>query len=126
MIKGIGIDTVLINDFTDMIHRADSNFLDHTFSVAELTEAKKHSDHGRYLASRFAAKEACFKAVRPSCKSDIDPRIFSILNKKGGEPYVRLTPALREILKYAGIDRLHISITDEGNLVTCVAISEEL
>jgi len=127
MIKGIGVDTTKICDISRIMEEEglSSSFIRYTFTQAEQLEGAERPQPADYFASRFAAKEAVFKAVaRLLPEKTFDLRIVETLNAEDGSPYVNIDGKLRPILDSAGIDVLHISITSEDDRVTAFVISE--
>ena len=66
MVKGIGIDAVVIGDIADLLARMSKGVLSRIFTEGELSSAQEKADPAEYLASRFAVKEAAFKAIAPN------------------------------------------------------------
>jgi len=105
MIKGIGIDTVEVSRIAKSLE--NDSFINKVFTKAEI--ANKHGDRNTYYATRFAGKEAVFKANGgPDDWTQIE-----ILNKEDGSPYC------------SNIKNSHISITTEGGFATAICIIEE-
>ena len=125
MVKGIGIDMVEIPRMkTIMEKNAGGAFLRRTFTDAEREAAATMHDPAEYYATRFAAKEAVFKAVAhltPSGRFDL--RIIETLNYEDGAPYVNITERLKPVLEEAGVTRILISITTEGDCAAAYAIA---
>lgn len=110
MIIGIGIDTVEINRIKDSMKIP--NFLESTFTVHEMRNC--HGDEASYYATRFACKEAVFKAVGVPK----DWRKIEILNDEDGKPYVSLRAEYEELY-------IHVSITIEAGLATSFCVAEK-
>ena len=104
MIKGIGVDIVKINRFEDV----SEHFINRILTKEELEVYHKREDKVRYLASRFAAKEAYFKATQ-----DIHYLSISVLNDENGAPYI------------LNKKNIHLSISDEDEYVIAYLILEE-
>lgn len=110
MILGIGIDTVEISRMAKSL--SIPTFLTSTFTPAEI--ANEHGNREEYYATRFACKEAVFKAIgEPK-----DWRLIETLNREDGSPYV----VMRE--EYGNV-RIQISITTEAGLATSFCVVEE-
>lgn len=109
MILGIGIDTVEISRMTKSL--SIPSLLTSLFTSSEI--ANEHGNREEYYATRFACKEAVYKALR--IKQDW--RKIEILNRKDGSPYV----VMRE--EYGNV-RIHISITTEAGLATAFCVVE--
>lgn len=104
MIKGIGVDLVKISRFNDVTN----HFIDRILTKEEKEEYNKRSDKVNYLASRFASKEAYFKATQ-----DIHYLSISILNDEKGKPFI------------LNKKNIHLSISDEDEYVIAYLIVEE-
>ncbi len=126
MIRGIGVDTVNIQDIQRFLGEQgiQSAYARHTFTPAERDCAERSSDAAEYLASRFAAKEAVFKALAHLTeKHAFDLRIVETLNAADGAPYINAEP-LQELMASAGVSRFYISITTEDQYATAFVVAE--
>ena len=125
MVKGIGVDTVDINEVDRLVNMKGNAFLHQVFTKNEIKEYKNSSNQNEFLATRFAAKEAVFKAVAHLTKSkSFDFRIVETLNEADGRPYVNIEGELKKILIDAGVNNILISLTTECNLATAFVISQ--
>ena len=125
MIRNIGIDTTTISEMARISEGLGKGGLSRMFTAGELTASYGAPDPAEYLATRFAAKEAAFKAVAHLLKEKhFDLRVIETLNHDDGSPYVNVTDGLRDVLNRAGVNNLHISITTEGDLATAFVIAE--
>jgi len=104
MIKGIGVDIVKISRFENV----SEHFIDRILTLEEKNEFHKREDKIKYLASRFAAKEAYFKASQ-----DVHYLSVSVLNDEKGAPYI------------LNKKNIHLSISDEDEYVIAYLILEE-
>lgn len=124
MIKGIGVDMVDIRDVKRYLQ--NPTFAKHTFTIQEQQEAEKRLNTAEYLATRFAAKEAVFKAIASNTlKKGFDFRIVETLNREDGSPEIIVNEALRVLLNQAGVKNLHISITTETDYAIAFVIAED-
>ena len=95
------------------------------FTAAELAVSCGVVDPAEYLATRFAAKEAVFKAVAQFLEGGhFDLRVVETLNHDDGSPYVNVNARLRDILHRAGVSNLLISVSTEGDFATAFVIAE--
>jgi len=127
MIKGIGVDTASIKAIKHYMESASlsGSFIKRTFSQTEQEQAKDRPRQDEYFASRFAAKEAVFKALAHILpEKGFDLRIVETLNHDDGCPYVNVNEKLRPLLELAGVSTLHISITSEDDYATAFVIAE--
>lgn len=114
MIKGIGIDTVDINRIKKSLEI--KGFLTSTFTENEINNC--HGNVNEYYATRFAAKEALYKAINKYLSVDL--RTIETLNNSDGSPYI----VMKKEYIDAGISKIHISITTEANLASAFCIIE--
>lgn len=129
MIRGIGVDTAGYEDFERYLSagKADDPFLRRTFTERERAAAAERPRPAEYYAGRFAAKEAVFKALgHLTPEKAFDFRIVETLTDVDGRPYINVTEKLEPILQAADVDRLHISITTEGECATAFVVAEKL
>lgn len=110
LIVGIGVDTVQISRVERSLFIP--NFINSTFTIKEIEN--EHGNRATYYATRFACKEAIFKAVGyPK-----DWRLIETLNRADGKPFVT------EREEFKGLD-IHISITIEAGLVIAFCVVEK-
>lgn len=129
MIRGIGVDTVSINEIAHFLKTENiaRSYLKHTFTDLEREAGKLRADQAEYYATRFAAKEAVFKALgHLTATKSFDFRLVETLNNPDGSPYVNITDHLRQIMSEADVDLLHISITTEADFATAFVVAEKL
>ena len=118
MIIGIGSDLIDIRRVEKVIERHGERFLSRIFTEVERAKAERraHTTIDTY-AKRFAAKEACSKALGTGIRLGVWWRDMGVVNLPGGRPTMRLTGgALKrlESLTPAGHEaRIDLSITDE-------------
>lgn len=125
MIIGIGVDVVSISELTSLKLRISETAFNRIFTDAELACVTDRSHPYEYLAGRFAAKEAVFKAVSPALNGvTFDLRMVETLSRPDGSPYIHVNDELRSILERAEVSRVHISITAEGDMAAAFAIAE--
>lgn len=127
MIKGIGVDTTDIYEIKEMLKCESFQhvFITHTFTAREIAVAKTVPEPAEYLSSRFAAKEAVFKATAHlTNKKSYDMRIIETLNHEDGSPYISVGPQLKDILEEIHVTELFISITTEGHYATAFVIAQ--
>ena len=114
MIKGIGVDAVSIQRMAQSINI--NGFIEGNFTPAEIRNC--HGDEAEYYATRFACKEAVYKAI--SKYISLDWRCIEVLNSPSGSPVVTHTAAYLD----AGIHRILISIATESDLAFAYCIAE--
>lgn len=125
MIKGIGIDAVVIRDMAELEKRMTKGALSRIFTQGELSAAQDRADPAEYLASRFAVKEAAFKAIAPGLSGEgFDYRRIETRNRENGSPYIYVDEFLRTVLDSADIKTLFVSITTTGGMAAAFVVAE--
>ncbi|WP_321971095.1 holo-ACP synthase [Paratractidigestivibacter sp.] len=130
MIKGVGIDLVDLEEFRRICEgfcaKTDEPcaFVARTFTAPELAQARERHDACQYLAGRFAAKEAVFKAVAPLTCDGFDLRRVETIDAPSGQPQVNMGGALAETYAAAGVGSILVSITNESGFVEAIALAQ--
>ena len=118
MILGIGSDITDVRRIAKVIERHGDRFLDRVFTAAERARAESKKNRVETYAKRFAAKEACAKALGTGLRAGVWWRDMGVVNLASGKPTMELTGgALRrlEALTPAGHEpRIDLTIADEG------------
>ena len=91
MILGIGTDLANIDRIQKTIDRFGQRFKDRVFTNIEQNKAEKRKDVAGTYAKRWAAKEACSKALGTGLAMGISWKDMSVLNLKSGQPTMELT-----------------------------------
>lgn len=117
MIIGLGIDMVDIRRIEKLLENYDARFEAKVFSAIEQEKAKSSRNPAASYAKRFAAKEACAKALGTGFRDGLFLQHIAIENDTNGAPKIILKGAAEERLKAitpAGkTAHIHVSLTDE-------------
>lgn len=125
MVRGIGVDMTEIKEVRRLAEATEGAFAEKTFTEKEREDALKATNRWEYLAARFAAKEAVFKALAHLTREKtFDFRKIEIRNHEDGTPYVVLTTMLQAMLRDAGVEKIHISLTHEKEYACAFVIAE--
>lgn len=131
MIIGIGNDLIDIRRFEKVMQRFETRFIARCFTQTEQEKAETRRPGGTHIntyAKRFAAKEACSKALGTGFSNGVFMRDIGVVNTPAGTPTLQLTGgALRrlEALTPAGHKpTIHITLTDEPPLAEALVIIE--
>ena len=125
MVLGVGFDLVKIKEVKRLAEDVGEAFVSKTFSQREREVYKTVSNPWEYLASRFAVKEAVFKALAHLTEDKtFDFRIVETLNHGDGSPYVKITPALKELMEEASIKKILVSVTHEEDYAGAFVVAE--
>lgn len=121
---GIGVDLVTISEIERLDQEAPA-FTQRTYTEREIAEAaSRGKSRASYLAGRFAAKEAVFKAIAHlSPGHTFDLRIVETLAADDGAPQINMTPAFSQICEKAGVESVHVSISNEGDFAIAFAVA---
>jgi holo-[acyl-carrier protein] synthase len=126
MILGVGSDLVDIRRIEKTIDRFGERFLDRIFTDAERVKCERRADRAASYARRFAAKEACSKALGTGFRDGVFWRDLSVVNLPSGQPSMRLTGGALErlaaITPHGMTARLDVSLTDEPPLAQAIVI----
>jgi len=117
MILGIGSDMVDIRRVEQVIGRHGERFLNRVFTPTELARAQRRANPSATYAKRFAAKEACAKALGTGIRKGVFWRDIGVVNLASGRPTMRLTGGalarLAAITPPGTEARIDVTITDE-------------
>ena len=126
MIVGIGSDVCDARRIAKVIERHGDRFLSRIFTPVERAKAERRRNRVETYAKRFAAKEACAKALGTGIRAGVWWRDMGVINRPSGQPTMQLTGgALRrlETLIPAGCaPRIDVTITDEGPMAQALVI----
>src|SRR5450755_2372053 len=130
MIIGIGSDLIDIRRVAKVIERHGERFLDRIFTDAERARAGRRAKNEKMVvatyAKRFAAKEACSKALGTGIRRGVWWRDVGVVNLPGGRPTMQLTGgalARLEAMTPPGHEaRIDLSITDDWPLAQAFVI----
>lgn len=125
MIFGIGTDIVECQRFESMWARHGSRLAERILSADELADCHTKSDMPRFLAKRFAAKEAFSKAVGSGLRSPVSLRRISVMHDAWGKPAFRFDDVLNRHLGHLGIKRHHLSVSDESSVIVAFVVLEQ-
>jgi holo-[acyl-carrier protein] synthase len=126
MILGIGSDLVDVGRIEKVIARHGERFLVRIFTAAERARAERRPNRAATYAKRFAAKEACAKALGTGLRAGVFWRDMGVVNLPSGRPTLRLSGGalarLRAITPPGCEAQIDLTITDEGPLAQALVI----
>jgi holo-[acyl-carrier protein] synthase len=126
MILGIGSDLIDIRRIEHVIERFGDRFLDRIFTDVERCICERRADRSASYARRFAAKEACSKALGTGFRGGVFWRDLGVVNLTSGRPSMVLTGGalrrLEEITPAGTVARLDVTLTDEPPIAQAVVI----
>lgn len=119
MIVGIGLDVVDIARWA----RALDKIQDEAFTVGELAACADRVDRVHALAARFAAKEACLKALNAGIREGA-LRQIEVGSDTSGAPNIRLDGRLEALARERRIRNTHVSLSHQEGFAAAVVILE--
>jgi len=126
MILGIGSDLVDVRRIERVIARHGDRFILRIFTDAERAKADRRATRAETYAKRFAAKEACAKALGTGFRGGVFWRDLGVVNLPSGRPTMQLTGGalarLRAITPPDHEARIDLTITDEGPMAQALVI----
>ena len=128
MIIGLGSDLIDIRRIEKTLTKYGERFTDRIFTVVEQRKSDARKERAASYAKRFAAKEACSKALGTGISHGVFWRDMGVVNLPSGKPTMNLTGGAGERVKAlmpAGhIPVIHLTITDDFPLAQAFVIIE--
>lgn len=130
MIIGFGSDLCDITRIEKSLAQYGDRFVQRCFTPVEQKRSDARAGRAASYAKRFAAKEACAKALGTGLRRGVFWRDMGVANLRTGQPTMVLTGGaakrLAEITPAGHVARIHLTITDEHPLAQAVVIIEAL
>lgn len=124
MIYGVGTDVVEISRMAASYERFGDHLVSRLLLDEERTLFEPYKRKVRFLAMRFAAKEACVKAMGTGFSNGMWIRDVGVVSDPLGKPLVIFSARGRAKCRELGIGAAHVSLTDEAGLVVAMAVME--
>lgn len=125
MLYGIGTDIVAVARIQELYTRHGERFVARLLHPAERPDLEACRDPVRFLAKRFAAKEAFSKALGTGLRSPATLDAIGVTHDALGKPVYCCSDELAERLRELGV-RAHLSISDEKEFVVAFAVLETI
>lgn len=125
MIYGIGTDIVAVKRLQAMWERHGDRALDKLLAPQERADFAKAADKGRFLAKRFAAKEAFSKALGTGIRPPAVLPAIAVGHDELGKPGLAFCGQLAEMLENLGLTA-HLSLSDEAEYAIAYVILERV
>ena len=130
MIIGIGSDLIDIRRIEKSLERHGQRFIQRIYTDVEQARSEARKGRAASYAKRFAAKEACAKALGTGLAQGVFWRDMGVVNLAGGKPTMALTGGaaawLAKILPQGHKAAIHLTITDDFPLAQAFVIIEAL
>jgi holo-[acyl-carrier protein] synthase len=124
MIHGIGTDIVEVSRIEDSLARFGEAFAQRILTEREWQAFELSQTRARFLAKRFAAKEAFAKALGTGLRAPATFQNIGVSHDDLGKPMLDLAPELQTLLDQRGIRFQHLSISDEKALAVAFVVLE--
>ena len=126
MILGLGNDLINITRIEKTLERFGDRFIQRIFTEAEIIKSEKRRLRAASYAKRFAAKEACSKALGTGFRRGVFWRDMGVVNLPSGKPTMALTGGalkrLNEITPKGMNPQIDLTITDDFPLAQAIVI----
>ena len=126
MILGIGSDLCDVGRIEKVIERHGERFIARIFTPAERARAERRAHPAATYAKRFAAKEACAKALGTGLREGVFWRDMGVVHLPSGRPTLKLSGGalarLKAITPQGFEPRIDLTITDEGPLAQAFVV----
>ena len=131
MIIGIGSDLIDVRRVEKVMGRFEQRFIDRCFTETEKAKAERRRAAGTHIdtyAKRFAAKEACSKALGTGFNQGVFMKDIGVVNLPSGAPTLELTGGalkrLQSMVPQGKTPVIHLTITDEPPIAQALVIIE--
>jgi len=124
VIFGVGTDVVELSRIDATLERFGEHFVSRLLMDEERALYARNKRPARFLAMRFAGKEATVKAMGTGFAHGMWLRDVGIIHNDWGRPLVIFSERGRQVCRDLGIGDAHVSLTDDGGLVMAFAVAE--
>jgi holo-[acyl-carrier protein] synthase len=130
LIIGLGSDLADIRRIEATLERYGERFVNRIFTEVEQARSNRKADRASSYAKRFAAKEACAKALGTGLRAGVFWRDMGVVNLRSGAPTLALTGGaakrLASITPTGLHPRIHLSLTDDHPYAQAFVVIEAL
>jgi holo-[acyl-carrier protein] synthase len=124
MIFGIGTDIVSVARIRQGLERHGERYAEHILMPAEREEFARAHDPARFLAKRFAAKEAFSKAFGTGLRAPVTLHTVGVGHDELGKPHFEFAEEVAALLRESKLNAM-LSISDEKEYVVAFALIEQ-
>src|SRR6266496_2570243 len=116
MIVGLGLDVVETAKIAQLLAELEARFEERVFTPAERRECVERADKAEALAARFAAKEACFKALGTGWSQGVSFLQVEVRRVDGGAPTLELSGEAAVRARERGVKHMHVSLSHSAGV----------
>jgi len=124
-IVGLGTDIAEIERVEKALNRSGDAFARRILADGEYQKYAQIKQQARFLAKRFAAKEAASKALGTGIAHGVTFHDFVVSNDENGKPILTLTAKAKEIADKLQVNHIHLSISDERHYAVATVVMEK-
>jgi holo-[acyl-carrier protein] synthase len=124
MIRGVGIDLLETERLARALSGHGDRFEQRVFTEVERSQCRDRKDRIQALTARFAAKEACLKALGTGWAHGLSFRQIEVVRLPGGKPELRLSGAAAERARALGVTSIQVSLTHQPGAAAAVVVLE--
>jgi holo-[acyl-carrier protein] synthase len=122
MIYGIGVDVLEVKRIGETLERFGAHFIERLLMPQEQAQLARTQRRVRFVAMRFAAKEAIVKAMGTGFSHGVWIRDVGVVQNAWGKPEVVFSQRGERVRRELGVGEGHVTLTDEAGLVVAVAV----
>jgi holo-[acyl-carrier protein] synthase len=122
VIFGIGVDVLEMTRINGTLEKFGARFIDHLLMPEERAQLARTQRPARFIAMRFAAKEAIVKAMGTGFAHGVWIRDVGVVQNAWGKPEVVYSERGDKVRRGLGVGEGHVTLTDEAGLVVAVAV----
>ncbi len=122
MIFGIGVDVLEVKRIGQTLERFGAHFIERLLLPQEQAQLARTQRRERFIAMRFAAKEAIVKAMGTGFAHGVWIRDVGVVQNAWGKPEVVFSERGERVRQGLGVGEGHVTLTDEAGLVVAVAV----
>lgn len=123
MIFGVGTDIAEVARVGQTFERFGERFVDRLLMPEERPLFARSKWPVRFLAMRFAAKEAAVKALGTGFRHGMWIRDVGVVNNERGRPLIIFSARGRDVCQRLGVGEVHVSLSDDAGLVVAFAVA---
>jgi len=124
LIVGLGIDVVEVARMAGALSRHGDHFERRVFTDAERAACRTRGDRVLALAARFAAKEACLKALGTGWAEGVGFKDVEVVREGNQPPHLVLHGEAARLAAVKGVTRSHVSLTHQPGIAAAVVVLE--